>query len=404
MNEKQGPLAGVRVADFGHVLAGPYSTMLLAELGAEVIKIESGSKIDEQRVLHGAGASKDPEASSNFFEINLNKRSVTLNLKQERGVELAERIVAKCDVVMENMRPGVMDRLGLGYETLRAVKPDIIMLSLSGFGATGPFRSYTAYAPCFTCFSGQANLTGYADGTPNQLTSSGDSRAGTTGAFAILAALLIRQRTGAGQYIDLSSSEALNQLIGDQMMDWTMNRRSPSRTGNHDAQMAPHNVYRTAGDDEWVSIAVQDDDHWAAFVGILGSPSWATDPDLATSAGRLAREEELDERIAAWTRTRRASDLTEKLQAAGIAAMPSFTAEQVFNDPQLLHRGAITEVDHVRLGRRRTIAPPWLFSRTPARITRPAPQLGEDNDEILGGLLGIQPDELEDHIAVGAVR
>src|SRR5579863_9526241 len=229
----QSALKGIRIADFGHVLAGPYGTMLLGALGAEVIKIETRKRPDEQRVQHGAGASSDYESSSNFFEINLNKLSVSLDLSSAKGQELARKIVSISDVVMENMRPGVMDKLGLGYQHLIKVKPDIIMLSLSGYGATGPYRGYTAYAPCFSCFGGQAVLTGYADAEPNTLTSSCDSRAGTAGAFAILMALNIRAQTRQGQYIDLSSSEALNAMVGDQMMDYAMNGRSPSRDGNH---------------------------------------------------------------------------------------------------------------------------------------------------------------------------
>ncbi|MFT4212912.1 MAG: CoA transferase [Microbacterium sp.] len=398
-----GPLSGVRVVDFGHVLAGPYATMLLGALGAEVIKIESRARIDEQRILHGAGASDDPEASSNFFEINLNKLSVTLNLKTPEGVELAKRIVAAADIVMENMRPGVMDRLGLGYAALAEVKPDIIMLSLSGFGATGPLRGYTAYAPCFTCFSGQAHLTGYPDWAPNQLTSSGDSRAGTTGAFAMLMALAIRDLTGEGQYIDLSSSEALNQLIGDQMMDFTMNGRSPRRHGNHVADMAPHQVYPCAGADEWVAIAVRTDAEWQALVAAIGSPSWATEPSFATVAGRLAGQKLIDAKLAEWTSGRAAREIMTLLQDTGVAAMPSFTAEQIFSDPHLIAQGAITEVTHPVLGTRKAIAPPWRLSRTPARISRTAPLLGEHNQEVLRDVVGLSQEELDAFIAAGVV-
>jgi benzylsuccinate CoA-transferase BbsF subunit len=190
-------LKGVRIADFGHVLAGPYSTMLMGALGAEVIKIETKKRPDEQRVQHGHGVSKEYEASSNFFEINLNKLSVSLDLSNPRGRDLARRIVAISDVALENMRPGVMDKLGLGYTDLVKVKPDIIMVSVSGFGGQGPYRSYTAYNPCFSSFGGQAHLAGYEDGEPNTLTSAGDARAGTSAVFSMLMALNIRQH-GAG--------------------------------------------------------------------------------------------------------------------------------------------------------------------------------------------------------------
>jgi benzylsuccinate CoA-transferase BbsF subunit len=387
-------LQGIRVVDFGHVLAGPYATMLLGALGAEVIKIETRKRPDEQRVQHGAGASSDLESSSNFFEINLNKLSVSLDLSAPKGQELARRIVGISDVVMENMRPGVMDKLGLGYKDLSRVKPDIIMLALSGYGATGPYRGYTAYAPCFSCFGGQAHLTGYADAEPNTLTSSCDSRAGTAAAFAILMALNLREQTGRGQYIDLSSSEALNVMVGDQMMDYAMNGRSPSRDGNHDAVMAPHNCYRCQGEDNWISIAVATDEEWRNLCQAMGEPAWVQDERFATAYGRWRHQERLDELMQHWTLQHEPADLMEQLQRHGVAAMPSFKAAELFSNPQLLERGAITEISHPVLGRRKTVAPPWKFSETPAAITRSAPLLGEHNEYVLRDLLGLSAQEL----------
>ena len=254
----QGALQGVRVADFGWVLAGPYATMLLGYMGAEVIKIESRRRPDEQRIAHRAGFSSELDASSNFLEVNFNKKSVTLNLSTPEGAELARQIVATSDVVVENMRPGVMNRLGLGYPDLSAVKPDIIMVSISGWGQSGPLREYTAYAPCFASFGGLAHLIGYADGEPNTGTSAMDARSGTAAAFAALMALNIRQRTGQGQYIDLASGEALSCLVGDATMEYVLTGQSPARAGNRDTMMAPHNCYRCQGDDKWISIAFMD--------------------------------------------------------------------------------------------------------------------------------------------------
>jgi crotonobetainyl-CoA:carnitine CoA-transferase CaiB-like acyl-CoA transferase len=389
-----GALKGVRIADFGHVLAGPYLTMLLGALGAEVIKIETRKRPDEQRVQHGAGASSDYESSSNFFEINLNKLSVSLDLSTKRGAELARRIVGISDIVMENMRPGVMDKLGLGYKDLVKVKPDIIMLSLSGYGGTGPYRAYTAYAPCFSCFGGQAHLTGYEDAEPNTLTSSCDSRAGTAGAFAILAALNLREQTGQGQYIDLSSSEVLNAMVGDQMMDYAMNGRSPTRHGNHDPILAPHNCYRCQGDDNWVSIAVGTDAEWDGLCRAMGNPDWCRDPAFATALGRWQDQNRLDQLIQEWTAKHGHYELMQLLQNNGVAAMPSFKAEDLFSDPHSAARGAITEVDHPVLGTRKAITPPWKLSETPAGVVRTAPLLGEHNDYVLRDLLGIPEDEL----------
>lgn len=390
----RGALAGVRIIDLGWVLAAPYATMLLGYLGAEVIKVESRRRIDEQRIAHRAGLAKDYDASSNFFEVNLTKRSVTLNLATEKGAELVRRLVATSDVVIENMRPGVIDRLGLGYAALAEVKPDIIMASVSGWGSKGPLRSYTAYAPCFSSFSGLAHLTGYGDDEPNTGTSSNDARSGTGAAFAILMALVLKQRTGRGQYIDMSSCETLNTLIGDRMVEWGISGVSPGRDGDHDGFAAPHNVYRAAGDDRWISIAVTDDDEWASFRTALGDPEWAKDPGLATNAGRLARQSELDELVAAWTASWDAVELTEHLQRHGVAAVPSYDAEQLFDHPHLRARNSIVEVEHPTLGTRTAIAPPWILSETPAAIRRTAPLLGQDNDYVLRDVLGLSEDEV----------
>jgi benzylsuccinate CoA-transferase BbsF subunit len=392
----QSALKGVRIADFGWVLAGPYSSMLLSHMGAEVIKIETRKRIDEQRVQHGAGASKDCESSSNFFEINLNKLSVTLDLSTEKGKELAKRIVSVSDVAMENMRPGVMSKLGLAYKDLVKEKPDLIMLSLSGYGATGPYSGYAAYAPCFSCFGGQAYLTGYADGEPNTLTSDCDSRAGTAAAFAVLMALTIRRRTGQGQYIDLSSSEALNTLIGDQMMEYSMNQRSPVRDGNRDAIMAPHNCYRCKGNDAWISIAVATDREWESLCQVMGNPEWTRDEAFSNSYSRWQNQERLDPLMQEWTINFRHHEIMDLLQGVGVAAMPSFKAKDLFTNPHLIAREAITEVQHSVLGTRKTIAPPWKLSETPARIVRTAPLLGEHNEYVFRELLGMSQKEVTD--------
>ena len=389
-----GALQGVRVADFGWVLAGPYATMLLGYMGAEVIKIESRRRPDEQRIAHRAGLSEELDASSNFLEINLNKHSVTLNIATPEGAELARGIVALSDVVVENMRPGVMDRLGLGYQDLVAVKPDIIMVSISGWGQTGPLREYTAYAPCFASFGTLASQTGYPDGEPNSGTSAMDARSGTAAAFAALMGLNIRQRTGQGQYIDLASGEALSCLVGDSLVEYALTGRSPSRAGNRDPLLAPHNCYRCKGDDKWISIAVGSDEEWTALREAMGDPAWARDEAFATARGRWDNQQRLDTLIGEWAADHGHFELMELLQEAGVAAVPSFNAEELFSSPHLHERGAITEVQHPVLGTRQAISPPWLMSRTPPAITRSAPLIGQDNDYVLRELLGLRTDEI----------
>ena len=261
------PLQGVRVADFTWLWAGAYATGLLALLGAEVIKIESMNRVDQTRTMTFTlgKAFEGVEQSAVFNTINLNKLSVKLNLKRPEAVELAKRIVQISDVAAENMRPGAMDSLGLGYDVLKSLKPDIIMLSSSAFGSKGPYRTYGGYAPGFACGSGLANLTGYADDTPNPMTGSTDLMAAITGAFAIVAALNYKQQTGRGQHIDLSSVESQAALAGDALMEYLLNGRVQHRQGNHDKIMAPHNCYRCRGEDKWVSIAVLTPEEWSAL-------------------------------------------------------------------------------------------------------------------------------------------
>jgi len=395
MNNKSA-LAGIRVADFTWVWAGPYAIMLLAYLGAEVIKIESAKRIDTSRMgsITTGQAFAGWDASSVFNNVNLNKLSVTLDLGNPKGVELAKKIVSTSDVVAQNMRPGVMDRLGLGYEELRKVKPDIIMLSSSAYGDTGPYRAYTGYAQHFSAFSGQAYMAGYPDGEPNLMTGATDIRSATTAAFALLAALNYRQRTGEGQHIDLSSTETISVLLGDAIMDYSMNQRQPSRVGNRDSFMAPHNCYRCQGEDKWVSIAVANDEEWARLCQAMGNPALTKDERFADSHRRWQNQELLDRHIGEWTINYSHREVMERLQAAGVAAMPSFSAEELFSDAHMREREAFAEVEHSVMGKQVVMNPPWKLSTTPARIEKAGPLLGEHNEYVFGELLGIPKPEI----------
>lgn len=389
-------LEGIRVADFTWVWAGPYAVMLLAYMGAEVIKIESAKRIDSARMgsITTGQTFAGWDSSSVFNNLNLNKLGVVLDLSHPKGVELAKQIVGISDVVAQNMRPGVMDRLGLGYEDLVQIKPDIIMLSSSAYGATGPYREYSGYAPHFAAFSGLSYATGYPDGEPSTFSGSTDIRSATTAAFAMLAALNFRQRTGQGQHIDLSSPETLGVLIGDTLMDYTMNQRLPSRSGNRDVFMAPHNCYRCQGEDKWISIAVATDEEWQALCQAMGNPEWTRDGLFSDSYGRWQNQELLDRLIEEWTINYKHYEVMERLQASGVAAMPSFSAEELFSDPHLKAREVATEVNHSVLGKQVVFNPPWKFSETPARIERAGPLLGEHNEYVFGKLLGMPKQEI----------
>jgi len=389
-------LDGVRIADFSWAWAGPYATMLLALMGAEVIKIESQQKLDHVRLRAlGFGVFRGVDRSPFFNDLNLNKLSVTLNLSRPEAVELAKRIVRISDVVVQNMRTGAMDRLGLGYEDLKKVKPDIIYLSSSACGSTGPEKGYLGYAPTFGALGGAVHLTGYPDGPPQQMMGAIDLRSAATAAFAILAALCYRQRTGEGQLIDLSSQETISALIGDAIMDYTMNRRNQTRKGNRDEAMAPHNCYRCR-DGKWVTIAIATEEEWKAFCSAIGDPDWTRDHRFADAYSRQRNQDELDKHVEAWTMNYTPHQVMEILQKVGVAAVPSFNSKDLCTDRHLKERGVFMEVDHPVMGKRVVVAPHWKLSHTPARPGRYAPLFGEHNEYVFGELLGMRLDEINE--------
>jgi len=390
------PLDGIRVVDFTWAWAGPYATLLMALLGAEIIKVESMKRPDHTRLrsLMAGPTLGSPDHSTVFNDINLNKLSVMLNLTKPEAIDIAKRIIKTADVVTENMRPGVMDRLGLGYEALKEVKPDIIMLSSSALGSTGPERTYVGYAPTFAAISGLAYASGYPDGQSSTLSGAIDTRVAATSAFAILAALNYRQRTGRGQNIDLSSSEAISSLAGEMFLDYSMNRRITERTGNHDTVMAPHNCYPCMGEGHWVTIAIATDEEWHALCQASGNPGWTRDKKFSTAPDRHRNREELDTLVSGWTSRHTEYEITDTLQKVGVAAAPSLTGEMVDKDPHSRERGIFCELEHPLIGKRKVVVPPWRFSATPAMPPRAAPLLGEHNHYVLGELLGLSQKEI----------
>ena len=395
-----GPLEGVRILDFTWAWAGPHATLLLAFLGAEVIKVESRRRLDHTRLrsLMTGPIMTSPDHSVIFNDLNAGKLSLTLNLSQPKAVEIAKRVAQISDVVTENMRPGVMERLGLGYDDLKAVKPNIIMLSSSAVGATGPERTYAGYAPTFAAMGGLAYITGHPDDPPMPLSGAVDLRVGTTSAFAILAALHYRARTGKGQHIDLSSTEAVSALIGHTFMDYSMNSRVQTRAGNRDQLMAPHNCYPCLGEDKWVTIAVACQEEWDALRRVVGDGR-LEDARFADVSSRWQNQEALDQLIGEWTASRTQEEVTQALQKVGVAAMPLLDGRALVRDAHLRERGVLEPLQHPLIGERLTLSPPWRFSRTPAQIRRPGPLLGEHNQYVLGELLGMASDEIERLVA-----
>ena len=389
--ERAGPLAGVRVADFSVHAAGPFAGLMLAEMGAQVVKIESSARLDITRRPH-AMYGKPP---SSFEQINANKLSVCLNLKEPRAVELALELVSVSELALENFRPGVMRRLGLGYEAMREVRPDIILVSLSSNGQTGPESNYAGYAPMFSALGGLGHLTGYSDGPPVELRHAMDHSGGMLAAFAAVAALSARQRTGLGQHVDVSVRDLAASFIGPELLDVAMNAREAQRQGNRDPSAAPQGVYRCQGEDAWVSISVASEAQWQGFVAAIGSPAWATGEEFGDAFRRWRRHDELDILVEEWTQELTAAEVTQKLQTCGVAAYPSLSPDAMMRDTHLLARNAFPTVYNDDTGeRQRAVTPPWRFSETPARIDQWTPTLGQHNMDVFSGILGLPPEEV----------
>jgi benzylsuccinate CoA-transferase BbsF subunit len=391
---RKGPLSGIRVADFTWAWAGPQASLLLAMLGAEVIKIESRARLDHTRVhsLTAGSLQGGIDGSPIFNDLNLGKRSVTLNLKKDRARELVRKLVSKSDVVLQNMRPGVLDRMGLGYDDLRAANPEIIMLSSSAVGATGPERSYSGYAPTFACLSGVASISGHPDEPPIALSGSVDLRVGTTSAFAVLAALFHRLRTGEGQSIDISSSEVMSVMMGEAIVGYEQNGRIPGRIGNRDDLMAPHGCYRCNVEGEWITIAVASDAEWRALQSVIGDPR-LDHADFASPQARWQSQDRLDPIVERWTLSQAPHEAVESLQRAGVAAARVQTGSSLSRDAHVLERGVFGEVLHPLLGEIKVVGPPWRMQG--AHIPGPGPLLGEHNHYVLGEILGLDDDEIE---------
>ncbi|MFQ5697678.1 MAG: CaiB/BaiF CoA transferase family protein [Myxococcota bacterium] len=396
------PLEGIRVANFGWVWAGPVVGQTLSFLGAEVYKIESHARVDMTRNLPPFAESiASPDRSLSNHACWAGNGSVSLNLKTEEARELARELVARCDVVIENFGPGVMDHLGLGYERLRELRPDLVMFSMPAAGRTGPLKDIRTYGLSLTSTTGLDSLTGYVGGGPIPVENAfSDPYNGVLGAFAILVALRHRDRTGTGQHIDYSQQEAIMQMVGPAFMDYTLNGRVAGPLGNRHplAAASPHGVFPCRGEDRWISIAVESAAEWRALVRTLGDPAWARRAELSTPEGRVEHIETLHSRLAEETARFEARALAERLQSAGVAAAPVLGIADLLDDPHYRARGTFIEVDHP-LGFHETIYGSYVkMSRSQARI-RPGPAIGQDNEPVLKELLGLSDARYDELVA-----
>lgn len=386
-------LSGIRVIDFSWVGAGAYCALLAKFLGAEVIKIESRHRLDLTRYVQPEREEFNVNGSALFNEVNLGKRSVTLNLSKPEGIELARKLIKVSDVVVENFRPGVMKKLGLDYASIVRFKPDIVMVSYSLSGQVGPESSYLGYAPVAGALSGLSYLTGYTDDLPSPVGGEFDLITGAAALIPVVGSLYHRRKTGKGQYVDFSSREAGTSFIGEAVLDYAMNSRNQSQCANRDDIIAPNNCYPCLGDDTWISIAIASDDEWERFCHISGNPQWLDDTRFCDAYKRWLNQEELDKIIEKWTSKHTDYELMNILQKGGVAAVPSFNTKQLSTDIHVKERDIIQKVQHPVIGEIDVLGVPWKLSGIRPDICR-GPMLGEDNKYVFHELLGISEDDI----------
>ena len=384
------PLKGLRVVDFSRVWAGPFGTRYLGDLGAEVIKIETGRYLDTGRIVL-----KDYE--SLFAETNRSKLGVTLNFQDPRGLEAVHELIAVSDVVVENYAAGVMDRRGLGYESLRKLKPDLIMVSMSGYGNSGPYSRYAAYGRNMMSYTGMGYLWRHGDSPEHALTKVhySDFVSAPTATTAIMAALEYRSRTGRGQFIEIAQVESLASTMGVALLDYFVNGHAWQPAGNRTLNAAPSGCYPCRGDDQWCAISCGNEEQWMGLCRAMGNPSWTSSSKFDSIEARLRNQDELDEYIGHWTRDFTAHQLMRLLQKLGVPAGAVQSGEDLYHDFHLRSRNFIVEVDHPESGRLEHTGVTINLSGSHRRIARGAPGLGQHNHLVFSDLLGIAPDEVD---------
>ena len=401
------PLEGIKVVEFAAYAAGPVVGKHLVDHGATVVHIESKVRPDGFRAhyppykdnIHGLNR------SGLFALCNNDKLDITLNLKKApKATDLAKRIVAWSDVVIENFSPGTMKRLGLDYEALRKIKPDLIMLSSSNLGQSGPHAHHAGFGSQLSSLAGFTHLTGYPDGPPQILYGPYiDYIAVAYGAVAILAALDYRERTGKGTHIDTAQYETGLQFMAPILLDYKINGKVASRNGNRDPAAAPHGAYPCKGDDIWCVISASSESDWESLCRAMGNPAWTKESRFATLQSRKEHEDELDQKIGAWTTGFTAREITEKLQASGIRAGIVNTMRDIYSDPQLKHRKQWVELEHPEIGKMHYQRPPFFLTRTPSGPERRDPLLGEHNGYFYQELLGLSEKEYQELVAEGVI-
>ena len=410
MNETRLPLAGYRIIDMTEVWAGPEAATYLAELGAEVVRVESYPRSSQNRPLimplPGApqavtGTAEQPgiwERATSYHMANHSKLAIAVDVAKPEGHEVLMRLIEKADVYMIGFSAGTAARLKIDYDTISAHNPNIVMVSMPGWGERGLYQGYSTIGSGLDAFAGHHYLRSYPGEGETSNTASvthSDAVGCLSVSFAIMAALHYRERSGKGQFIDLSQAESLITHLPRQFFEWSMNQRVLEPVGNSDPQAVPHECYPSLEEDTWITVACRTDAHWRALVGVMGSPPWATDAGLATSSGRLSHRAEIDAKVAEWTRQRSNREAFDLLRAAGVPSGPVYKTIEVLDDPQLEARGFWRMTDHSYAGPYRRTKLPFRLTKQPTGITHPTNLLGEHNRQVLTTLLGYTDAEVD---------
>ena len=409
------PLKNYRVLDLSRIWAGPYCTKLLADMGAEIIKMESLSVYDSHRgpVNPAKGIAAYPDAEPGdepwnrngwFNCLHMSKYGVTLELTKDEGRRVFELLVSISDVVIENFRQGSLERLGYTYEELRKHRPDLIYVSMPAFGNTGPWKGYLGYGIGQEQLSGMAHMTGYrGEGPMKSGINHGDPITGSHAAGVLMAALRHRRRTGKGMYIDVSQQESSVALMGPEVLAYQMTGQEPERRGNRSGWYAPANSYPCAGEDRWVTIAATNQDQWRSLAQAMDAAGLVDDPRFATNEARRENHDDLDRIISEWTIGLEAYDLTRKLQRLGVPAGPVLRGPDLLQDAHYKDRGTFVTVDHPQVGPKQYPGIPWKMSATPGVVRWPSPTLGQHNREVYGELLGLNGLEIDQLDQTGVI-
>ncbi|HIN05115.1 MAG TPA: CoA transferase [Dehalococcoidia bacterium] len=399
------PLKGIRVADFGQIVAMPFTAQILGWLGAEVILVETKHRLTTRAWPPFAEAEPGVNRSGGFNTINNTKLGCTLNLREPQGMELAKRLISISDIVAENYSTGTMERMGIGYQDMQRLRPDVIYLSLGAFGRTGPMKDLAGFHSVINLFSGLAAVTGHTGSHPRILGGIfPDPFSGCYCVLSILEALYHRANTGEGQYIEVAMTEALATLLPEAVMEYSLNGKEAERVGNKHKDKSPHDIFRCKGNQRWVAISVDGSSQWQTLCLVMEHPEWRQDPRFAGDDNRQKNQDQLNPLIEAWTLSKTPEEVAGLLQSAGVAATPVMDSDEVLADPHMIERGFVTQVEHQETGSRPMGTVSWAIDGERPSNFRPAPLLGEHNQYVFCNLLGLSEEEVNGLVESGVIE